>query len=120
MTYASSLRSGSAPDVEEIKQTSSETSIRGFIRLPASGSSLGKPFFQCHQCYQRNATNIYEMAITTIVVFPSRDCCGWFGDCQARPTAANVSGRSATSCRSGAWLRAHSQKPGAAQRIADL
>ena len=45
MTYASSLRSGSAPDVEEIKQTRSETSIRGFIRLPASGSSLGKPFF---------------------------------------------------------------------------
>ena len=39
------------------------------------------------------------------------------------PGAANgchVSGRSAISCRSGAWLRAHSQKPGAAQRIADL
>jgi len=32
MTYGSSLRSGSAPDVEEIKQTMVETSIRGFIR----------------------------------------------------------------------------------------
>ena len=33
MTYASSLRSGSAPDAREIKETESETSIRGFIRL---------------------------------------------------------------------------------------
>jgi hypothetical protein len=33
MTYARSLRSGSATDVEEIKETGGETSIRGFIRL---------------------------------------------------------------------------------------
>jgi hypothetical protein len=45
MTYAGSLRFGSSPNVEEIKQTRVETSIRGFIRLLSSGPSLRKPFF---------------------------------------------------------------------------
>jgi hypothetical protein len=33
MTYAVSLRPGSAPDAEETKETGGETSIRGFLRL---------------------------------------------------------------------------------------
>jgi hypothetical protein len=86
MTYGSSPRSGSAPDGEEIKKARGVMSIRGFIRKPSSCPLLAKPVFQCHQCYQRNGTNIYEMAIITIVVFSAHDCNAWFGDRQSRPT----------------------------------
>jgi hypothetical protein len=44
MTYAGSLRFGSSPDLEEIKQPRVKTSICGFIRLLSSGPSLRKPF----------------------------------------------------------------------------
>ena len=45
-------------------------------------------FPECHDCWQRNAPNINEMAITTIVVVPASGCSWRLWDSQLQLTLA--------------------------------